>query len=95
MTTMELDPLDFGISAASIDELRTGDSIANAKIIRDILEAKESGPRRHIVILNAAAAIMVGNLTADFDSAIEIANKSVSEGKALLCLEKLIEVSNG
>ncbi|MHC4574622.1 MAG: anthranilate phosphoribosyltransferase [Planctomycetota bacterium] len=94
MTTMELDPLDFGISAASIDELRTGDSIANAKIIRDILEAKESGPRRDIVILNAAAAIMVGNLTADFDSAIEIANKSISEGKALLCLEKLIEVSN-
>jgi len=46
------------------------------------------------VILNAAAAIIVGNLAEDFKQAIEMANTSVSSGKALACLEKLIEVSN-
>ncbi|MHC4335922.1 MAG: anthranilate phosphoribosyltransferase, partial [Planctomycetota bacterium] len=42
ITSMELDPADFGISAGSIDELKTGDSIANAKVVRDILEGRET-----------------------------------------------------
>jgi anthranilate phosphoribosyltransferase len=94
ITSMELDPADFGISAGSIDELKTGDSIANAKVVRDILEGRETGSRRDIVILNAAAAIIVANLADDFDAAIEIADKAVKDGKALACLRKLVEVSN-
>lgn len=94
ITAMELDPADFGISAGSIDELKTGDSIANAKVVRDILEGRETGSRRDIVILNAAAAIIVGKLADDFDAAIEIADKAVKDGKALACLRKLVEVSN-
>jgi anthranilate phosphoribosyltransferase len=94
ITSMELDPADFGISAGSLDELKTGDSIANAKVVRDILEGRETGSRRDIVILNAAAGIIVGNLADDFDAAIEIADKAVKDGKALACLRKLIEVSN-
>ncbi|HUT28511.1 MAG TPA: anthranilate phosphoribosyltransferase [Sedimentisphaerales bacterium] len=94
VTLMELDPADFGLSGASIDDLQTGDSIANAKTIRAILEGRETGARKDVVLLNAAAAIIVGNLVDDFDSAIDIANKSIGEAKALACLEKLIEVSN-
>ncbi|MHC4186085.1 MAG: anthranilate phosphoribosyltransferase [Planctomycetota bacterium] len=94
ITSMELDPADFGISAGSLDELKTGDSIANARVVRDILEGRETGPRRDIVILNAAAAIIVGDLADDFDAAIEIADKAVKDGKALACLRKLVEVSN-
>jgi anthranilate phosphoribosyltransferase len=94
ITSMELDPADFGISAGSLDELKTGDSIANARVVRDILEGRETGSRRDIVILNAAAGIIVGNLADDFDAAIEIADKAVRDGKALACLRKLIEVSN-
>ncbi|HIJ72303.1 MAG TPA: anthranilate phosphoribosyltransferase [Planctomycetes bacterium] len=94
ITNIELDPEDFGISGGSLDELATGDSITNAKIIRDILEGRENGPKKDIVVLNAAAAIIVGNLVDDFDSAIETANHSIAEEKALGCLEKLIEVSN-
>jgi len=94
VSTMELDPVQLGISGASVDELRTGDSITNARIVRDILEGRETGARKDIVILNAAAAIIVGNLADDFESAIKIANESVGDGKALAALEKLIEVSN-
>jgi anthranilate phosphoribosyltransferase len=92
--SMELDPVDFGIPSGSVDDLTSGDSITNARIIRDILEAGESGPRKDIVVLNAAAAVIVGNLADDFDSAIEMASNSINAGKALACLEKLIEVSN-
>ncbi|MHC4474224.1 MAG: anthranilate phosphoribosyltransferase [Planctomycetota bacterium] len=94
ITVMELDPADLGFSAGSIDELKTGDSTTNAQIIRDILEGRETGPRKDIVVLNAAAAIIVANLADDFEPAIETANESIREGKALSCLEKLIEVSN-
>jgi anthranilate phosphoribosyltransferase len=66
----------------------------NAKIIKDILSSKESGPRKDTVILNAAAAIIVANLADSFESAMKIAEASISDGKALGCLEKLVEVSN-
>lgn len=94
ITSIELDPEDFGIPGGSLDEVATGDAITNAKVIRDILEGRERGAKKDIVVLNAAAAVIVGNLAEDFDSAIDIANSSIAEGKALDCLEKLIEVSN-
>jgi anthranilate phosphoribosyltransferase len=94
ITTVKFDPADFGISEPSIDELRTGDAITNAGIIRDILAGKDKGSRKDIVVLNAAAAIIVAGIADDFAKAIELAKNSIGDGKALHCLEKLIEVSN-
>lgn len=94
VTTMELDPSDFGIDHASIDELGSGDAIANAAVIRDILAGTVHGPRRDIVVLNAAAAIVVADLAEDLQQAISLAEYSIDGGKAMECLEKLIEVSN-
>jgi len=94
ITSVKIDPADFGISEASIDELKTGDAIANAGIIRGILAGQDKGPRKDIVVLNAAAAVIVAGLADDFASAIELAETSVSNGSASACLEKLIEVSN-
>jgi anthranilate phosphoribosyltransferase len=94
ITSVELDPADLGISEPSIDELRTGDVMANAGIIRDILTGKDRGSRKDIVVLNAAAAIIVAGLADDFFSAIDLADASISNGSASTCLEKLIEVSN-
>jgi len=94
ITSVELDPADLGISEPSIDELRTGDVIANAGIIRDILAGKDKGSRRDIVVLNAAAAIIVAGIADDFSSAIDLADASIGNGSASACLEKLIEVSN-
>jgi anthranilate phosphoribosyltransferase len=94
VTPVKLDPADFGISEPSIDELRTGDVITNAGIIRDILAGKDKGPRKDIVVLNAAAAIIVAGIADDFTPAIAMAETSVSDGSASACLEKLIEVSN-
>jgi anthranilate phosphoribosyltransferase len=94
VTTMELDPSDYGIDHASIDELGSGDAIANAGVIWDILAGKIHGPRRDIVVLNAAAAIVVADLAEDLPQAISLAEYSIDGGKAMECLEKLIEVSN-
>ena len=94
ITTKELNPEDFGFTLANVDELRVTDAKTSAKALRDIFTGRETGPRKDIVILNAAAAIIVGELAADFESAIKMAKASVGDGKALGCLEKLIEVSN-
>jgi len=90
----ELNPQDFGISLASVEDLKVSDAKTSAAHLRDILSGKEVGPRRDIVILNAAAAIIAGDLAEDFASAIELAQGSISDGRASNCLEKLIEVSN-
>jgi len=94
ITPSELDPGDYGISAASIDALNSGDAIANAAMVRDILTGKDQGPRRDIVVLNAAAAIIVAERADSFEQAVPLAQASIDDGKAYDCLEKLIHVSN-
>ena len=94
IATLELDPTDYGIASASIDTLGSGDAIANAALIRLILSGKDRGPRRDIVLLNAAAAIIVAELADSFEKAIPLAAASIDEGKALHCLERLVEISN-
>jgi len=94
ITTRQLNPQDLGIPLADINQLKVTDAKTSAKVLRDILNNKETGPRKDIVIINAAAAIIAAGLANDFKPAIKLAQKSISEGRALVCLEKLIEVSN-
>jgi anthranilate phosphoribosyltransferase len=94
IATKELNPEDLGITLAGVEDLKVADAKTSAKVLKGILTGKETGPRKDIVILNAAAAIIVGNLADDFESAIKMAETSVGNGKALACLEKLIEISN-
>jgi len=94
IVSKEVNPEDLGIKLANIEQLRVTDAKTSAKVLRDILSGKESGPRKDIVILNAAAAIIVSGLADDFEPAIKLAEASVNNGKALGCLEKLIKVSN-
>jgi len=94
ITAMELNPSDYGIERTDFDNLKGGDAPSNAKIIREIITGKESGPKKDIVVLNAAVAITAAGLADDFGSAIELAKISISDGKAKECLEKLIEISN-
>jgi len=95
VTASELDPEKYGIERANLEELKGSDAAGNAGIVRDILSGKEKGAKKDIVIVNAAAAIVVGGLTEDFGEAITIAEASISGGKAGECLEKMIKISNG
>jgi anthranilate phosphoribosyltransferase len=90
----ELDPADFGLGATSIDALGSGDAIANAAMIRDILSGRDTGPRRSIVILNAAAAIVVAGLADNITDAIPLAERSIDKDAAAECLERVVELSN-
>jgi anthranilate phosphoribosyltransferase len=94
ITQSELDPTSLGISRTNIDELKTGDAAANAAIIRDVLEGKDKGPRRDIVVLNAAAAIIIADIAEDFETGMALAEEAIDNGGARSCLAKLIKISN-
>ena len=94
ITNKELNPKDLGIELADIKDLTVTDAKTSATVVKDILSGKESGPRKDIVILNAAAAIIAAGMADDFASAIKTAEESISKGKASASLEILIEVSN-
>ncbi|ABN07563.1 anthranilate phosphoribosyltransferase [Methanocorpusculum labreanum Z] len=89
-----LDPSSFGFQKADAASLFGGDSQYNAHIIRSVLSGDE-GPRRDIVILNAAAAIYLGERAGSIADGIKYAEKSIDSGLALEKLENLILLSGG
>lgn len=88
-----LDPTRYGFRLADFNDLAGGDALANAHLIQNILAGSENGPKKDIVLLNAAAAIMVAGLADDFVEGIEKADHAIASGNALVCLNKLIELS--
>lgn len=94
ITNKELNPQDLGIASADIEGLKVADAATSAKVLMDILRGEQAGPGKDIVVLNASAAIIAGGLAQEFDAAMKLAEASISEGRALECLEKLVEVSN-
>lgn len=90
----EIEPTQYGFPLADFSDLAGGDAQINAQIIRGILSGQKSGPQKDIVLFNAAAAIMVSGIAKDFVEGIEKADEAVYSGKAMDCLEKLVEISN-
>jgi anthranilate phosphoribosyltransferase len=92
LTSLSIDPDAFGIERVSPAELVGGDAPENARIARAIL-AGEPGPRRDIVVLNAAAALFVAEAAADLGAGIELARRSIDSGAAEGRLEELIRAT--
>ena len=85
-------PEDFGLARATIADLLGGDREENARIIRAILDG-EAGPKRDIVLMNAAAALMAGGKARDFKEGVGLAAHALDCGAALRKLEALIGLS--
>jgi anthranilate phosphoribosyltransferase len=83
-------PEDFGISSARIETILGGGAAENAKIIEAILRG-ERGPRRDVVLLNAAPAIVAGGAAKTWKEGIRSAADSIDSGAALKKLEDLRE----
>lgn len=92
--TYYIQPEDFGLKRATLEDIRGGDALRNAQIIIDILNGKDKGPKREIVLLNAAAAFIVADKAKDFKEGIEIAKRSIDSKSALKKLEDLIKFTN-
>ncbi len=90
VTTTTLDPAELGFAPARLADLQGGDMEENAQITRRILAGQDTGPRRDVVVLNSAAALVVAGRAADFAEGIQMAGESLDNGAALDVLERFI-----
>ncbi|MBT6149474.1 MAG: anthranilate phosphoribosyltransferase [Gemmatimonadetes bacterium] len=93
VNTYQIEPADFGLDTAPAAALKGGDAAANAAILKTVLDGA-AGPCTDVVVLNAAAAIAAGGLAPDLTQGVAQARESLSSGKAIRALDRLIEVSN-
>lgn len=81
-------PDEYGFKRCSMQELKGGDAVANAAIVRSILSG-ERGPRRDIVLLNAAFALAASGRCLSVQEGITLAAGAIDSGAAAQQLEKL------
>ena len=90
----EVQPAEFGLSPATAADLVGGEPAENAAITRAILGG-EKGPKRDVVLLNAAFAIMAGGKADTPQAGLAMAIQSIESGAALKKLDLLAEMSSG
>ncbi len=94
VTTFEVTPEDAGLPRSPLSKLKGGDALENGVAIRALLEGI-FGAFRDIVVLNAAAALLVGGKARDLKDGAAQAAKAIDSGAARGVLEKFVQASRG
>jgi anthranilate phosphoribosyltransferase len=92
--TFEIQPEDFGLERAALNNLRGCDAEGNAAIIRDVLNGKRKDEARALVVINAATALHVGAAAGNLREGVRLAEESIDKGLAAEKLNRLIETTN-
>ena len=94
ITTYAIQPEDFGMERCTLAEIKTGTPEENATTIRGVFSGEISGPKRNVIILNAAGALIVGGRAAGFEEGIALANHLIDSGATAEKLKQLSALSN-
>jgi anthranilate phosphoribosyltransferase len=89
----EVDPEEFGMPRATLADISGGDATDNAAIVREVLGGEKS-PRRDVVLLNSAAALVAAGRADHIADAIPLAARSIDSGAAMAKLEALARFTN-
>jgi anthranilate phosphoribosyltransferase len=87
-----VEPQDFGVQAAGLEEIQGGTPEENAETVRRVLEG-EPGPAREVTVLNAGAAILVGGGADELSGGIVRAREAIDSGAARDVLGRLVDLS--
>ncbi len=90
----EITPEQFGFERCTKDDLLGGTPQENAAVTRGILSGEIRGHKRNTVLLNAGAAIYIGNKADSLENGIKLAAELIDSGKAIAALENVITASN-
>jgi anthranilate phosphoribosyltransferase len=93
MRSYEVEPEEFGLARATLQEISGGDAQENATIIRAILNGEKS-PRRDVVLLNAAAALVAAGRADHIGEAVPLAAKSIDSGAAAKKIDFLVRFAS-
>jgi anthranilate phosphoribosyltransferase len=88
-----IEPEDFGLKRCALSDLQGGDASENAVIVKDVLAGK-LGPKRDIVLLNAAFALVAAGLVKNVEVGLEKARTAIDDGLAMAKLEGLVSLTN-
>jgi len=88
----EVSPQYFGFPEASLAEIKGATPEENANILRRVLSG-EKGPRRDVVVMNAAAALLAGNQASNLKEGACLAEEAIDSGQAREKLEGLVRLS--
>lgn len=83
----ELDPADLGLARAPVEAMRGGGPEENARLAREVLGGA-TGPRRDVVLLNAAAALRAAGVAKDWKDGIGFSADAIDSGRAARVLER-------
>lgn len=89
----EIAPEDFGFERCTKADLAGGMPEENAAITREILSGQK-GHKRNAVLMNAGAGLYLGGKAESMKDGVALAAELIDSGKAMVTLEKFIEVSN-
>lgn len=87
-----VDPAELGLARASLEEVRGADPATNAGIVREVLGGAK-GPRRDIVLLNTAAALMAAGIASGWPDGVARAADAIDSGRANEVLERWVRAS--
>ncbi|TNF48110.1 MAG: anthranilate phosphoribosyltransferase [Deltaproteobacteria bacterium] len=93
VTLSTIEPEDFGLRRCLLSDLQGGDAEENAAIVRDVLSGAE-GPKRDIVLLNAAYALVAAGKAESVDAGLQKARNIIDEGLAKAQLDGLVNLTN-
>ena len=89
----EIRPEDFGITPASKKSIRGGKPDENAAVTRGILSGEITDARADVCLLNAGAAVYIGDAASSIADGIAKARQTIADGSALKKLEDFIKIS--
>ena len=87
-----ISPADFDMSTASLDDIQASDAATSANTLRNVLNGK-AGAVRDIVLLNAAAALLAGDIVETLQEGVDVAAQSIDSGNATKSMQAFIVLS--
>ena len=85
----------FGFAECDVSALRVGSAAESAEVIRGVFAGEEQGPRREIVIVNTAAAVIAAGRADQPREAAALAAETIDSGRAESLCRTLVEFTNG
>ena len=92
--TFEISPESFGLTARDLDGLRGGDPDSNAVIVRSVLDGSRKDAARQLVVMNAAAALLVGDVVRGLVEGAQLASNVIDNGSAARKLDELARITS-
>ncbi len=90
----ELDPAELGLAHAPVEAMRGGGPEENARLAREVIGGAK-GPRRDVVLLNAAGALRAAGLARDWKDGLGLAAEAIDSGRAGEVLQRWARISQG